>query len=47
MRSEIGTYEAFDEMVQGLADGGLLLTTGEQGNPMTIGWGTLGRIWGR
>ena len=47
MRSAIGTYEAFEDVVEGLANGGILLTTGEQGNPMTIGWGMLGRIWSK
>lgn len=31
----------------GLGGNGLLLVTGEAGNPMTIGWGTLGIIWAK
>ena len=47
MRKEIGTYDAYGETVKTLGEGGLLLASGEKGNPMTIGWGTVGRIWGR
>jgi flavin reductase (DIM6/NTAB) family NADH-FMN oxidoreductase RutF len=47
MREEIGTYDAYSETVKKLGDGGLLLASGETGNPMTIGWGTIGIIWGR
>ena len=47
MRQAIGTYEVINQTLTGTSDGGLLLVTGEQGNPMTIGWGTIGQIWGR
>lgn len=47
MLTKIGTYEAIPESFEGLENGGLLLMTGKKGNPMTIGWGTIGIIWGR
>jgi flavin reductase (DIM6/NTAB) family NADH-FMN oxidoreductase RutF len=47
MRKQIGTFDAADETFEALKDGSALLVTGEQGNPMVIGWGTLGQIWGR
>jgi len=45
--TEVGTYDLTNESIQALENGGMLLTTGEQGNPMTIGWGVVGSIWGR
>jgi len=47
MREEIGTYDAYGETMEQLRAGGLLLVSGKQGNPMTIGWGTVGVIWSR
>ena len=47
MREQIGVYDALGETLAGLEYGGLLLVSGKQGNPMTIGWATAGRIWGR
>ncbi|MAG13447.1 MAG: flavin reductase [Spirochaetales bacterium] len=47
MRKKIGTYDAMRETLDRLGKEGLLLATGKQANPMTIGWGTIGRIWGR
>ena len=47
MRERIGNYDALEDTLSGLDGGGLLLATGAQGNPMTIGWATIGRIWGR
>ena len=47
MRERIGDYEAMAETLDRLGKEGLLLMTGSEGNPMTIGWGTIGRIWGR
>lgn len=47
MRGKIGAYEALDEVLGLLAGDGLFLVTGEKGNPMTIGWGSVGVIWGR
>ena len=52
MRTRIGPFDAFPETVAKLAAGGCLLVAGRAaepgwGNPMTIGWGTLGTIWGK
>jgi flavin reductase (DIM6/NTAB) family NADH-FMN oxidoreductase RutF len=47
MRQHIGTYEDAERTIEKLSSGGLLITTGEKGNPMTIGWGMVGLIWGR
>ena len=47
MRKKIGTHDAMGETIPNLSDGGLLLVSGVGGNPMTIGWGTIGQIWGR
>lgn len=41
------TFDAVGETISGLGNGGLFLVSGELGNPMTIGWGVLGIIWGR
>lgn len=35
------------DSIDRLANGGLFLVSGMQGNPMTIGWGVIGRIWSR
>ena len=45
MRERIGDYEAMAETLDRLGKEGLLLMTGSEGNPMTIGWGTIGIIW--
>ncbi len=47
MREKIGSFDAFAETVAKLGQGGCLLVGGEKGNPMTIGWGTVGIVWGR
>lgn len=47
MRSEIGTFEAFEETMERLRGDGILLVAGVPPNPMTIGWGSLGTIWSR
>ena len=47
MATEIGTYDIMRESVDGLGNGGLLLVSGRKANPMTIGWGVIGQIWGR
>ena len=46
MRKKVDTFTQMDETINRLGNGGLLLVGGEQGNPMTIGWGTIGIIWG-
>lgn len=47
MAKEIGTYEKAVETIERLGNGGVFLMTGSEGNPMTIGWGLIGQIWGR
>lgn len=47
MRSKIGPFDVFGETMAKLEKGGCLLVAGAKGNPMTIGWGTIGTIWGR
>lgn len=47
MREKIGNFDALTETLEKLKNGGLLLASGKKGNPMTIGWGTAGIIWGR
>jgi flavin reductase (DIM6/NTAB) family NADH-FMN oxidoreductase RutF len=46
---KIGVFDAFQETVKHLYEkqggNGLLLIAGVNGNPMTIGWGTIGIIW--
>ncbi len=47
MRESVGIFDCFQETVDKLGSGGALLVAGEKGNPMTIGWGTVGVIWGK
>ncbi len=47
MRKAITIFEAFTETIEGLTGNGIFLVSGKEGNPMTIGWGTIGRIWGK
>ena len=52
MRKEIGIFDCFSETIAGLNGDGVFLVTGKEGtaekiNVMTIGWGTIGRIWGK
>jgi flavin reductase (DIM6/NTAB) family NADH-FMN oxidoreductase RutF len=47
MREKIDTFAAYAETMAEFGGGGCLLVTGGQGNPMTIGWGLMGIVWGR
>ena len=47
MNTEAGTWDLTRESIERLGDGGLFLVSGASGNPMTIGWGVIGQIWGR
>ncbi len=40
-------FENFNITARALEGPGILLMTGKQGNPMTIGWAQLGVIWGK
>lgn len=47
-RAQIGNFEAAQETFEKLrAPGALLVSGAEKPNIMTIGWGTLGVVWGR
>jgi flavin reductase (DIM6/NTAB) family NADH-FMN oxidoreductase RutF len=46
MNIKIGPFEAFHETIEKLSGDGILIVAGDPPNPMTIGWGTLGVIWG-
>ena len=46
MRTQIKPFELFRETTEKLSGDGALLVAGTPPNPMTIGWGTLGIIWG-
>ena len=45
MREKIDNFEVFKYTMEAMGGGGLLLVAGTKGNPMTIGWGTIGIIW--
>jgi flavin reductase (DIM6/NTAB) family NADH-FMN oxidoreductase RutF len=47
MRKEIEPFSVFAITMKTLNDPGLLLVSGERGNPMAIGWGTIGMLWSR
>lgn len=47
MRKQAGIFDLFKETTDQLDGDGALLLAGTPPNPMTIGWGTLGIIWGK
>ena len=47
MREEIDVFDMQIETIIQFGKNGLLLVSGEKANPMTIGWGTIGIIWGK
>jgi flavin reductase (DIM6/NTAB) family NADH-FMN oxidoreductase RutF len=47
MRKQVGNFDLFKETVDKLDGDGALLMASNFLNPMTIGWGTLGIIWGK
>ncbi len=47
MRRKTGDFDLIERTVKQLGKDGLLLVAGKLGNPMTIGWGNIGIIWGR
>jgi flavin reductase (DIM6/NTAB) family NADH-FMN oxidoreductase RutF len=46
-RVAIDPFEAASEVYAGMKKPGLLLTCGSEGNPITIGWSTIGIVWGK
>lgn len=45
MREKINTFSELNLTLENLYKNGLLLMSGESGNPMAIGWGTVGVVW--
>ena len=46
MRKQTGNFDLYQETVEQLSGDGALLVAGDPPNPMTIGWGTIGILWG-
>jgi flavin reductase (DIM6/NTAB) family NADH-FMN oxidoreductase RutF len=46
-RVAVDPFENLEEVFARIRKPGLLLTTGNIGNPMTIGWGTIGVVWSK
>ncbi len=46
-RIPIDPFECLPEVLKKIQKPGLLLSSGMQGNLMTIGWGTVGMVWKR
>jgi flavin reductase (DIM6/NTAB) family NADH-FMN oxidoreductase RutF len=47
MRKEVEFTSIFPETLEMMKGQGVILLAGDPPNPMTIGWGTLGYIWGK
>ncbi|MCX6251056.1 MAG: flavin reductase family protein [Bacteroidetes bacterium] len=47
MRTQKGSFDLFQKTIEILDGNGALLVSGSPPNAMTIGWGTIGIIWGR
>jgi flavin reductase (DIM6/NTAB) family NADH-FMN oxidoreductase RutF len=47
MRKEVGFFDVVHETLDKLDGDGILLVAGDPPNPMTIGWATVGHIWGK
>ena len=47
MRNKVGDFDLGQKTMDQMGRTGLILTSGREGNPMAIGWGTVGIIWGR
>jgi flavin reductase (DIM6/NTAB) family NADH-FMN oxidoreductase RutF len=47
MREKVAPFDAVGVTMEHMGKNGLLLVSGELGNPMTIGWGTVGIVWGK
>ena len=47
MRKQVGNFDLFKETVDKLDNDGALLMASTHLNAMTIGWGTLGLMWGK
>jgi len=47
MFKKIKPFEAYHDTIEKLSGEGILIVAGDPPNLMTIGWGTLGVIWGK
>ena len=47
MRKKVDLFDVFQETLDKLDGNGILLVAGDPPNPMTIGWATIGNIWGK
>jgi flavin reductase (DIM6/NTAB) family NADH-FMN oxidoreductase RutF len=47
MRKEVNVKSVFDRTLEKMKGPGVILLAGDPPNPMTIGWGTIGFIWGK
>jgi flavin reductase (DIM6/NTAB) family NADH-FMN oxidoreductase RutF len=47
MRKEVNVKSVFGETLEMMKGKGVILLAGDPSNPMTIGWGTIGFIWGK
>jgi flavin reductase (DIM6/NTAB) family NADH-FMN oxidoreductase RutF len=47
MRKEVSIKSVFPETLEMMKGHGIILLAGNPPNPMTIGWGTIGYIWGK
>jgi flavin reductase (DIM6/NTAB) family NADH-FMN oxidoreductase RutF len=47
MRKEVTPVSVFAETLAKMKGPGVILLAGDPANPMTIGWGTIGYIWGK
>jgi flavin reductase (DIM6/NTAB) family NADH-FMN oxidoreductase RutF len=47
MKKETTISAVFEETISRMKGDGVILLAGDPPNPMTIGWGTIGYIWGR
>ena len=47
MREKVDLFDVFQETLDKLDGNGILLVAGDPPNPMTIGWATIGHIWGK
>lgn len=47
MSQKLAPYDRYKETIEPFSKQGILLVSGTKGNPMTIGWGSIGVYWGK
>ncbi|MBN2735691.1 MAG: flavin reductase [Spirochaetales bacterium] len=47
MAQKLAPYDRYKETIEPFCKQGIILVSGTQGNPMTIGWGSIGVYWGK